>query len=114
MFDFQMVYLGIGLLGLILINILLGSINSFLERKFDKVKFINGIIKGVIVTISFIGVYFIGVIVPNISIDINGQEITLLMAINVIILGGFTYYAKEVLIKLSSFVNAKINLNGEY
>jgi len=106
-FDFQILYLGIGLLGLILINILLGSINSFLERKFDKEKFINGIIKGSIVIISFVGVYLIGNIVPDVILDINEQEVTLLMAINVIILGGFIWYAKEVLQKLASFINAK-------
>ncbi len=106
--DFQMLYLGLGLLGLVLINILLGSIDGFLQKQFDKVKLINGIIKGSIVTVSFIGVYLIGNLVPDITIEINGQEMTLLMAINVIILGGFAYYAKEVLTKLASFIGVKL------
>ena len=106
--DFQMLYLGIGLLGLVLINILLGSIDGFLQKQFDKSKLLNGIIKGGIVTSSFVGIYLIGCLVPDIMIDINGQEITLLMAVNVIILGGFAYYAKEVLMKLASFINIKL------
>jgi small basic protein len=106
-FDFQMLYLGVGLLGLVLINILLGSINSILERKFDKKIFINGIIKGFIVVVSFIGVYGIGLINSEIYLDINGQQLTLLMAVNTIVLGGFVFYGKEVMVKLANFVNAK-------
>lgn len=106
-FDFQMLNLGIALLGFIIINILLGSINGILERKFDKEKFINGIIKGGIVAISFVGVYFIGTLIPDVMIDINGQEITILMAVNLIVVSGLAWYAKEVLVKLASFVKAK-------
>lgn len=105
--DYQMIYLAAGLLGLILINILLGSISSFLERKFDLEIFVNGLIKGIIVIVSFAGVYLIGFFVPDILIEINGQEFTLLMAVNIIVFGGFVFYAKEVLVKLSAFVNAK-------
>lgn len=110
-FDYQMLNLGIGLLCLILINILLGSMNSILERNFNKEKFINGIIKGFIVSISFIGVYFTGCIVPDIAINIDGQSLTLLMAVSVILISGFSFYGFEVLKKLSSFVNAKFNVD---
>ncbi len=111
-FDYQMLNLGIGLIGLILINIFLGSINSFLERKFNKEKFINGIIKGSVVTVSFLGVYGVGILNPEISLDIAGQQLTLLMAVNIILIGGFSWYGFEVLKKLASFVNAKFDTSS--
>lgn len=109
-FDFQMLYLAIGLLGLILINVLIGSINGFLERKFDKKKFIDGLIKGSVVCVSFVGVYFIGILNPSIAIEIGDQQLTLLMAVNIVLLSGFGWYGKEVLTKLATFVNAKFNI----
>ncbi len=111
--DFQMLNLGIGLIILVCTNILLGSINSLLERKFDKEKFISGLIKGVIVSISFIAVYFVGILNPNISIDVVGQQLTLIMAVNVILFGGFGWYGIEVLSKLASFVKAKFGTLAE-
>lgn len=108
-FDYQMLNLGIGLIILISINILLGSINSLLDRKFDKTKFINGCIKGFIISLSFVGVYCVGILNPSISLDIAGQQLTLLMAVNVILIGGFSWYGYEVLKKLASFVNAKFD-----
>lgn len=108
--DFEMLKLGIGLLGLIIINILLGSTDGLLRKEFNKEKFIAGIIKGGIVVVSFLGVYLIGsILVPEITIDINGQQITLLMAVNLILLSAFSIYAYEVLKKLAVFVRAKFN-----
>jgi len=112
--DMQMLYLGIGLLGAIIINILLGSVSSILQRQFDKTKFINGIIKGAIVAICFIGVYFIGLLAPAIIlININGQEVTILTAIQIILVTSFLYYIKEVIIKLAKFVNAKVQIGEQ-
>ena len=108
-FDFQMLNLGIALLGFIIINILLGSMDTLLQKKFDKDKCIMGCIKGAIITASFVGVYFIGTLIPDVMIDINGQEITILMAVNLIVVSGLAWYAKEVLIKLASFVKAKFS-----
>lgn len=111
--DLQMLNLAIGLLGLILVNILLGSVSAILEKKFDKTKFFNGIIKGVIVAFCFIAVYFIGLLTPSIIImEMNGQEVTLLTAIQLILLTSFLYYGKEVVVKLAFFVNAKFGDRG--
>ena len=106
-FDYEMLYLGGGLTGLILINILIGSIDGLLQRKFDITKFVSGIIKGAVVSISFIGVYVIGIFNPSITLEILGQELTLPMAVYMIVLGGFLWYAYEVLRKLAGFVKAK-------
>lgn len=108
-FDIQIFTLGLSLLALICINILLGSINAIIHKDFDKIKLIQGSIKGVIICVSFIGCYFIGVLNPDIIvINANGQDINLLTAINVIILSGYIWYGKEVLIKLANFINVDI------
>lgn len=110
-FDTQIVNLGIGLLGLILINILLGSITSIIEKKFDKAKLIQGLIKGTIVIISFIGVFVIGLLNPNVLlVSMNGQELNLVSVINAIVLAGFIFYGKQVLSKLSVFVNGNFDI----
>lgn len=109
-FDFQMLYLGIGLLGFVCLNILLGSVDGLLQKQFDKVKFLNGVIKGAVVSFSFVAVYFIGCLLPEIAINIDGQELTILMAVKLILTGGVVYYAKEVIVgKLIPFVGAKFN-----
>jgi hypothetical protein len=103
-----MIYLGIGLLGLIIINIILGSVKSVFESKFDKVKLLQGVVKGFIVSLCFIGCYFIGLLNPNIIvINANGQDINLLTGVHMVVLGGYLVYGKEVLTKLATFTGAK-------
>ena len=111
--DLQMIYLGVGLFGLILVNILLGSVHAILEKQFNKEKFKNGIIKGVIVGISIIIVYFIGLLTPTIIImEMNGQKVTLITAIQLILVTSFLYYGKEVIVKLTIFMNSKLGNRG--
>lgn len=110
-FDIQMFNLGIGLIGLIIINILLGSITSIIEKKFDKAKFLQGLVKGLIVTISFVGVYEIGALNPNIIvINANGQDLNLMTGIYIIVFTGFAFYAKQVFSKLATFVNGNFEV----
>lgn len=106
--DNQMLRLGIGLLGLILINILLGSINSLFSKDFDKTKFYKGFLKGFIVILSFFGTYGIGVINPDvITMNINDVDVNLVTAIHLTVLGAFIAYGKQVIEKLSTFVSLK-------
>ena len=50
-----------------------------------------------------------GILNPSIALEIMGQQLTLLMAVNTILIGGFSWYGFEVLKKLASFVNAKFD-----
>ena len=103
--------LGLGLLVLIAVNIILGSIDALLTKSWDKGKFLRGIIKGAIVALCFAAAYLVGWANPDVlAVTINGQSVNLLTAIYVVIMAGFLFYAKEVLMKLATFVNGKLDV----
>lgn len=101
--------LGLGLLILIAVNIILGSIDALLSATFDPGKCRRGIIKGVIVALCFTATYLVGWINPDVlAVTINGQSVNLLTAVYLVIMAGFLFYAKEVIMKLASFVYGKL------
>ena len=103
--------LGLGLALLIVANITLGSIDALLIGAFDSGKFRRGIIKGIIVALCFTATYLVGWINPDVlAVTINGQSVNLLTAVYLVIMAGFLFYAKEVIIKLVSFVYGKLNI----
>jgi hypothetical protein len=105
MFDQQILVLGASLLGLVIINIILGSVTGLFQQQFDKVKFFYGILKGIIVTACFIGVCYIGKLTPDIIvINVNGQDVSLYDGTYMLMMGSYVWYGKEVLVKLSGFV----------
>lgn len=108
MIDQAFLNLAIGLLILIGVNIVLGSINAIFEKAFDFGKFFKGIGKGVVITGCFIAVYYAGAINPDIiAVNVNGQELTILAAIYATVLLGYYFYAKQVIEKLATLINAK-------
>lgn len=114
MFDQQILILGMSLLGLVIINIILGSVSSIFQQQFDKAKFFYGILKGLIVTFCFVGVCYIGKLTPDvIVINVNGQDVTLYDGTYMLMLVSYTWYGKEVLIKLSSFVKGKFEVDKD-
>lgn len=103
--------LGLGLLVLIAVNIILGSINAILSKEFDRGKFLRGIIKGVIVALCFAATYLVGWLNPDImAVTINGQSVNLLTAVYLVIMAGFLFYAQEVIRKLAAFVCGKLDV----
>lgn len=101
--------LGLGLLTLIAVNIILGSIDALLSGSFDPGKCRRGIIKGIIVALCFAATYLVGWINPDVlAVTINGQSVNLLTAVYLVIMAGFLFYAKEVIMKLASFVYGKL------
>lgn len=106
--DNQMLMLSIGLLGLIGINIILGSINSIFDNKFNRVKLTQGIVRGIIVTGCFVATYYIGKINPNvIVVKINEVDVNLLTGVYITTLTAFVAYGEQVLKKLAGFVVVK-------
>ncbi len=102
--------LGLGLLALIAVNIILGSIDAFLDKSFDRGKFLRGIIKGAIVAACFAVTYLIGWLNPDVlAVTINGEAVNLLTAVTLVVMAGFLFYAKEVIIKLAVFVHGQVD-----
>ena len=106
--DFAMLKLSIGLIILIGINILLGSVDAIIQGLFDKQVFKRGAIKGAVIAVGFVGVYFAGVLNPDITLEVAGQQMTLVMAVSTILLIGFGGYGIQVLGKLKKMLLSKI------
>jgi hypothetical protein len=107
--DLSVINLGIGLLGLMVINIFLGSIDSIFSKSFDWVKFKLGLLKSFAVAMCTLGLYGVGWLNPDVvAMNVDGQAITLLMAIYMLIMTAFISYAKQCIDKLS-----KILLGGK-
>lgn len=107
----DVIRLGLGLLLLIAVNIVLGSIDAWLSGQFDKPKLLRGICKGAVVALCFAVTYLVGWLNPEVvAISINGQAVTLLTAVYLIIMAGFLFYAAEVIGKLAGFVKGKVKV----
>lgn len=103
--DLSIINLGIGLILLMCINIILGSIDSIFKQSFDKKKFNQGLLKSFIIALCTIGMYFVGYLNPNvIAMNVNGQDVNLLTAIYILIMSGFVLYAKQCIEKLSKII----------
>lgn len=113
MIDQNTLYLGISLLILICVNIVLGSVDSFFQQQFDKAKFWKGLLKGLVVCVCFILILIVGQLNPNIlMINVDGNEVTLSNATYLLMMSGYLFYGKEVLVKLSNFVKGKFEVDA--
>ena len=109
--DYNIFNLGLSLLILALINITLGSITSIFQQQFDKIKFLRGFIKASIIVLSFVGVIYVGSLNPDIVvISVNNQNVDLYTGTKMLMLTGYLFYGKQVLIKLSSFVSGNYKI----
>ncbi len=107
--DIQTLHLGAGLVILIVVNIILGSLSALFVKAFDWNRLVEGALKGFIVIVCFAATYFVGYINPNVvAINITGIELNILNAIQIVVLAGYYYYAKQVIVKLTSMVNGSL------
>lgn len=104
----ETLYLGIGTLILVCVNIALGSISALMNREWNWTTFWNGIIKGSIVTAAFAAVWFVGWLnKDSITVEVDGQMVNLQMAVHLILAAGFAVYAKKVVVKLKELITKK-------
>lgn len=97
--------LSAGLILVIIANIALGSTSAIIEGNWDKVKFRNGCIKGGIISVALIAVYFAGYLNPDLMVvDIDGQTVNLMTAVSLVMLAAFTAYAVDVIKKLKDML----------
>lgn len=104
----SVLFLGVGLVLLVAVNIVLGSLDALFSGAFDKVKLRNGIIKGLIVAACFVAFYAAGYLNPDIiAIEVDGQTVNLMTASNLALLTAYVLYAKDVFIKLKDLILSK-------
>lgn len=100
-----------GIILLLASNICLGTLGAIIEGSFDFVKGKQGLLKAGSVLLAVCFAYVAGCLVPHLSIGmINGQAITLLEAITIIITATYCLYAFKVVQKLIEILQLKINL----
>ena len=103
--DMTTIRLAAGLILVILANISLGSTGAIIEGDWDKVKFRNGCIKGGVISVALIAVYFAGYLNPDLMVvDIDGQTVNLMTAVSLVMLAAFTAYAVDVIKKLKDML----------
>ena len=96
--------LAIGLVLLVAVNVVLGSLNALFDGTFDRIKCRNGVIKGIIIAACFVAFYVAGRLNPDIvAIDIDGETVNVATAANL----AYVLYAKDVFSKLSKLVLSK-------
>ena len=96
--------LAIGLVLLVAVNVVLGSLNAL----FDRIKCRNGVIKGIIIAACFVAFYVAGRLNPDIvAIDIDGETVNVATAANLAMVTAYVLYAKDVFSKLSKLVLSK-------
>ena len=104
--DMASIRLAVGLVLLIAANIALGSINAIIACEWDLVKFRNGCIKGGVIALSLIAVYFAGYLNPDLMVvEVSGQTVNLMTAVSLAMLAAFTAYAVDVLKKLKDMLS---------
>jgi glucose uptake protein GlcU len=100
---------GFVLIGLIVVNIFLGSMDAWINKQFDKEKFIKGIKKGFGITIATLITYNLGQLVPNLLvITSNDVDVNIPTAVGLAITAGVAWYAKEVVVKIKNAIGAKV------
>ena len=73
--------LAIGLVLLVAVNVVLGSLNALFDGTFDRIKCRNGVIKGIIIAACFVAFYVAGRLNPDIvAIDIDGETVNVATA----------------------------------
>lgn len=104
--DMTMLRLAAGLLLVIAANIALGSINAIIDGEWDTMKFRNGCIKGAVIALALIAVYFAGYLNPDLMVvEVDGQTVNLMTAVSLAMLAAFTAYAVDVLKKLKEMLS---------
>lgn len=104
--DMASIRLAVGLVLLIAANIALGSINAIIACEWDLVKFRNGCIKGGVIALALIAVYFAGFLNPDLMVvEVDGQTVNLMTAVSLAMLAAFTAYAVDVLKKLKDMLS---------
>ena len=114
MLDTAIVRLAIGLVMLVAVNVVLGSLHALFDGTFDKVKLRNGVIKGAIIAACFIAFYTAGRLNPDIvAIELEGETVNVATAANLSMVTAYVLYAKDVFMKLSTLVLSKTNSTPE-
>jgi hypothetical protein len=110
--DEQIIRHAAGLIILMSVNIILGSLGSAFVKCFEWKRLGIGIFKSIIVLICFAATYIAGYLNPDIlAINIGDVEANVMTALNIVVLFGYIHYAKQVIEKLAAMLG--LNFGNE-
>ena len=98
----------IGLVVLVGVNVLLGTLDSRIKETFDGKKFWNGIKKGSVIALCVAAFYVVGRLVPDVAaVEIQGKKVTVGIAADILLTSAYVLYAKDVFTKLYAMILGK-------
>lgn len=96
-----MVNLLIGLGLAIISNMLLGSITSIINKKFNWKKLNKGILKGTVVVVALTLLWIAGLLNPDVVVL---DDWTITMGVELITLSSFIWYCSQAILKLKNIM----------
>lgn len=107
-----MIRLSIGLVSVMVANIIMGTTLAKLKSQFSKKKCVEGIIKVGSIIVSILLMYLCSYLNTDIMVaSINGMNVNLIDAIELLFTAGIVYYGSQDLIKLKDILQLKTEIN---
>lgn len=107
-----MIRLSIGLVSVMVANVIMGMTLAKLKSKFSKKKCLEGIVKILSIIISIFLMYLCSYLNSDIMVaSINGMNVNLIDAIELLFTAGIVYYGSQDLIKLKDILQVKTEIN---
>ena len=107
-----MIKLSIGLISVMIANVIMGMTLAKLKSKFSKKKCLEGIVKILSIVISISLMYLCSYLNSDIMVaSINGMNVNLIDAIELLFTAGIVYYGSQDLVKLKDILQVKTEIN---
>lgn len=107
-----MIKLSIGLISVMIANVIMGMTLAKLKSQFSKKKCLEGLFKIGSIVISILLMYLCSYLNSDIMVaSINGMNVNLMDAIELLFTAGIVYYGSQDLIKLKDILNLKTEIN---
>lgn len=106
-----MIRLSIGLISVMIANVIMGITLAKLKSQFNKKKCLEGLVKIASIIISILLMYLCSYLNADIMVaSINGMNVNLIDAIELLFTAGIVYYGSQDLIKLKDILKVKTEI----
>lgn len=106
-----MIRLSIGLISVMVANVIMGVTLAKLKSQFNKKKCFEGLVKITSIVISILLMYLCSYLNADIMVaSINGMNVNLIDAIELLFTAGIVYYGSQDLIKLKDILQVKTEI----
>ena len=107
-----MINLAVGLSSVMIANVIMGTTLAKLKSQFSKKKLLEGLVKIASIIISILLMYLCSYLNADIMVaSINGMNVNLIDAIELLFTAGIVYYGSQDLIKLKNILQLKTEIS---